>query len=80
MRRPRGEGQMWLVDKVCVQGCAPATSPYLPDQEALLHVGRLQGLKQLHGLVQTLALLQLLLGAQHALEQDQAHAEDDLHP
>lgn len=52
---------------------------YLSDQEALLHVARLQGPEELHGLILALAGLQLLPGAQHALQKHQTHTKDYLH-
>lgn len=51
---------------------------HLSDEEALLHVSRLDGSEKLHGLVLTLAGLELLPAPQHTLEQHQAHSEDDL--
>lgn len=55
-------------------------SLYLLHQEGLLHVLWPHGSQQLHGFVEALAGLELLLGSQHAFQQNQAHPEEDLDP
>lgn len=52
---------------------------YLSNQEALLHVSRLNGSEKLHGFILALTRFQLLTGSQHALQQHQTHTEDYLH-
>lgn len=48
--------------------------------EPLLHVLWMYSSEQLHGLIETLAGLQFLLGPQRAFQENQAHPEEDLHP
>lgn len=49
------------------------------NKEALLHVLGLDGSEKFHGFILALTGLQLVPPSQHAPQQHQTHAEDNLH-
>lgn len=52
---------------------------YLMHQETFLNVLWLYCSEQLHRFIETLTSLQFLLRSERALQENQAHSEEDLH-